>query len=93
MSPQQIERAWKSIARLRRQINGIRSRQMVRLANSIGFFRVATGSEPRYEKEGRPYPLFIPDHTRPLTPGTARSILNFLEGELLWEEGLSNEQG
>ena len=66
---------------------------MVSLANSIGFSRVESGGDPRYEKEGRPYPLFIPDHTRPLAPGTARSILNFLERELLWEEGLRDEQG
>jgi hypothetical protein len=91
MTPQQIDRAWKTIARLRRKINGIRSREMGRLANSIGFFRVDTGGEPRYEKEGRPYPTFIPDHPRPLAAPTARNILNFLEGKLLWEEGLNDE--
>jgi hypothetical protein len=65
---------------------------MVSLANLIGFHRVEGGGGPRYEKEGRPFPTFIPDHSRPLAPpGTARNILNFLEEELLWEEGLGND--
>jgi len=88
MTPQQIERAWKAIRRLRRQINGIRSKQLVRLADSMGFQRVGRGDHPRFEKPGRRALIFPIHASRPLAPGTAREVLDFLEGELLWEDGL-----
>ena len=85
MTPQQIARRRAEIQSLRRWPANVRNRELVSLAESLGWRHVATGSEPRYRRPGRG-PLFIPNHPGALKKVTVKKIPDLLEEHLDEEE-------
>lgn len=86
----------KRIRNLRRRIQQYRlgkanvgDRQLRSLARSVGRVPVKRGKHPTFEKEGRP-PLPIPSHSRQMSPITVDDILDMLEDDLDYEEGIAD---
>ena len=71
----------------------VKSREMERLARSIGRRPAKRGHENYWVSDILPGKIAIPHHSKPLTPGTKQNILNDLEGDVyVWEEILDAEE-
>ncbi len=83
MNQNEIRRLREEIARFRRA-GGVKSRDLERLAASLGRKRHRRGKEPTWVSEMLPgaRPLSIPSHPRDLNRITARTILDLLEADL-----------
>jgi hypothetical protein len=88
----------KRLQKLRREVDGMRKRmgairgdELIAIAKKLGRKKVNRGKEPTYEIAGR-YPLTIPGHPGTLAVGTAASILNQLDDDLVALEENEEEQ-
>jgi len=90
-----------ALSKLRSELAALRratvdARTLERLAKRLGRKLVKRGKHPMWESTEFVdlFPLSIPHHGgRDLPPGTKRSILDQLEGDLLaWEEKLGDEK-
>ena len=91
MNQKKLNRIRKDHASLYRKIGSIRERDLVQMARRLGRRRVKRGHEPTYISEAFPEarPITIPSHPGNMPIGTARNILNDLDGDIfLWQEYL-----
>lgn len=90
MNLQQIRRLRRRIGRARLRRASTRHRQIVRLVRAVGRrLNRKRGKEPTWEKDGRP-PLTVPNHPGEMSPITVDNILDMLEEDLDYEEGIGN---
>ncbi len=79
-------RAWEKLRReveqLRSRLGSIRASELVALAKRMGRQRFERGKEPTYVRAGW-FPLSIPGHPGTLKKGTAHSIVNQLEQDVV----------
>jgi hypothetical protein len=67
----------------------VESRELRSIARSAGRRPHKRGKEPTFVKEGRP-PLTIPNHPGAMSPITVDNVLDMLEEDLDYEEGLAD---
>jgi hypothetical protein len=89
MNPQRIRRLRRRIERLRLRKANVESKEIRRLARSAGRWPHKRGKEPTFVKEGRP-PLTIPNHPGAMSAITVDNILDMLEEDLDYEEGIAD---
>jgi len=89
MNPPRIRRLRHRIERLRLRKANVESKELRRLARSVGRWPHKRGKEPTFVKEGRP-PLTIPNHPGAMSPITVDTILDMLEEDLDYEEGIAD---
>jgi hypothetical protein len=89
MNPPRIRRLRHRIERLRLRKANVESKELRRLARSVGRWPHKRGKEPTFVKEGRP-PLTIPNHPGAMSPITVDNILDMLEEDLDYEEGIAD---
>lgn len=85
MNKNTIRRLRRKLQKLRNQAKGgIPSKEMIRLAESVGRKRSKRGSEPNFVSELLPdsRPISIPSHPKPLNRFVAGNILDALEADL-----------
>lgn len=85
----QIRRLRRRIERLHLHKANVRHRQLASIALSVGRQLRKGGKEPTFAKHGRP-PLTIPNHPGPMSPITVDDILDRLEEDLDYEEGIAD---
>jgi hypothetical protein len=90
MNPQRIRRVRRRIGRLRLRKSNVESKELRSIARSAGRWPHKRGKEPTFVKEGRP-PLTIPNHPGAVSPITVDNILDVLEEDLDYEEGIADE--
>lgn len=92
MEATKLKRLKRKLASLRTAVCNLRSRQIVRFAESLGRKRDNRGSEPTYINEMLPgsRPLTIPNHPGALNKFTAGNILDQLEQDISMLEELSD---
>jgi|Deesub1362A_J573_1020465.scaffolds.fasta_scaffold09066_4 hypothetical protein len=91
MNKKRLSKIKRKMDDLRARSAGIRSRELVSIAISLGRRRSKRGKEPTYVSEPFPHlrPLSIPSHSKPLKRFTASSILDQLEEDVAeWEDAL-----
>lgn len=91
MQVSRIRSLRRRIQRLRDSRANVRFRQLKSLAEAIGRRSAKRGKHPTFEKEGRP-PLPIPNHPRAMSPITVDGILDLLEEDLDYEEGIGDAE-
>lgn len=89
MNPQRIRRLRRRIGRLRLRKANVESKELTRVARSVGRLPHKRGKEPTFVKEGRP-PLTIPNHPGAMSPITVDNILDMFEEDLDYEEGIAD---
>ena len=92
MTKTRLNRLKRKIANLRARSAGIRTRELVSVANGLGRRSAQRGKEPTYVSDQFPNlrPISIPSHSKPLKRFTAMSILDRLEDDVAaWEEVLT----
>lgn len=89
MNPKRIRKLRRRIQQLRLGKANVADRELRSLARSVGRVPVKRGKHPTYEKEGRP-PLPIPGHSRQMSPITVENVLDMLEEDLDYEEGMTD---
>lgn len=89
MHLKRIRNLRRRIQRLRLRKANVRYKQLTSLTQSVGRESVKRGKHPTFEMEGRP-PLTIPNHPGSLSPITVDSILDMLEADLDFQEGLQD---
>jgi hypothetical protein len=67
----------------------VESKELTRVARSVGRLPHKRGKEPTFVKEGRP-PLTIPNHPGAMSPITVDNILDMFEEDLDYEEGIAD---
>ena len=94
MNRKKIRRIQKRISKLREKNGNISSRELEKLANSLGRTRYKRGKEPTYVSTELPgaRPISIPNHPGALYKHTAGNILDQLEQDLqMLEEKCARE--
>lgn len=89
MNAPKIRRLRRRIARLRLRRGNVQAKELKSIARSVGRQPHKRGKEPTFVKEGRP-PLTIPNHPGTMSPITVDNILDMLEEDLDYEEGLAD---
>ena len=89
MNPGRIRRLRRRIRQVQAGKANVRSRELRSLARSVGRVPVKRGKHPTFERKGRP-PLTIPIHPGAMSPITVDSILDILEEDLDYEEGVGD---
>ncbi len=84
MDKKKLKKIRKNLSNLRLKPNNIRSRELIKLAKSLGRKLFDRGHEPTYISDllPRSYPISIPKHPGALPRFTAGNILDQLEQDI-----------
>jgi hypothetical protein len=92
MNRSRLRKIERELIELSRAPRGKKAAVFISVAQKLGRVRVNRGKEPTYERRIDPvfkFPLTIPNHPGDMKPGTARSIIDVLLGDVdKWKEWL-----
>ncbi len=89
MSPRKLSKVKQALTGLTLHPQGVRERDLVRIAKKLGRTRVQTGKHPTYIRDGDPElspALSIPSHPGDMPVGTVLSVAEHLLNDVdVWE--------
>jgi hypothetical protein len=96
MSPKSLQKIRKKLQEMYKSPQNRKSSDFISIASQLGRVRDNRGKEPTYVRSHNPAlspPLSIPNHSREMKPGTARSIIEALLNDVDEWESFNVEDG
>ncbi|MCJ0825942.1 hypothetical protein MQC88_08235 [Luteimonas sp. 50] len=97
MTPKKLDKIRRHLTSMAASPHGLKSDELIAFAKKLGRTKSSRGKEPTWVREDIPElspPLSIPNHSKALKSGTARSIIDALLSDVdEWELHLAEVEG